>query len=284
LDEKKKKSFMNTLQLESFKKYLSPRPRDAHKGDFGHVLIMGGAPGYSGAVLLAAQAALRVGAGLVSIATHPDHAKMLTVFRPEIMCHGVDSSEQLTALIMKATVLVVGPGLGQSAWSQMIVNQAFLSEKNMILDADGLNLLANKPFKKANWILTPHPGEASRLLKISRQEIQQDRELAVNLLQKKYDGWIVLKGAGTLVAGPDELPEICTAGNPGMASGGMGDVLSGVLGGLVAQQIPLESAAKLGVLLHAIAGDLAAKTGERGMIASDLMPYLRDLVNLNKWS
>jgi NAD(P)H-hydrate epimerase len=275
---------MQKLKLEAFTDYLQPRARDSQKGDFGHVLIMGGAPGYSGAVLLAAEAALRVGAGLVSIATHPDHAGMLTVFRPEIMCHGIDSGESLAALIAKATVLVLGPGLGQSAWSQMIFNQVFLSEKNMIVDADGLNLLANQSIKKANWILTPHPGEAGRLLKKSTQEIQQDRVSAVSLLQKKYDGWIVLKGAGTLVAGPDGQPDICMAGNPGMATGGMGDVLSGVLGGLVAQHVPLNIAAKLGVMVHATAGDLAAKTGERGMIASDLMCYLRDIVNLNKRS
>jgi len=275
---------MQKLKLEAFTDYLQPRARDSQKGDFGHVLIMGGAPGYSGAVLLAAEAALRVGAGLVSIATHPDHAGMLTVFRPEIMCHGIDSGESLAALIAKATVLVLGPGLGQSAWSQMIFNQVFLSEKNMIVDADGLNLLANQSIKKANWILTPHPGEAGRLLKKSTQEIQQDRVSAVSLLQKKYDGWIVLKGAGTLVAGPDGQPDICMAGNPGMATGGMGDVLSGVLGGLVAQHVPLNIAAKLGVIVHATAGDLAAKTGERGMIASDLMCYLRDIVNLNKRS
>lgn len=271
---------METLKLESFTDYLKPRARDSFKGDFGQVLIVGGAPGYSGAVLLAAEAALRVGAGLVSIATHPDHASVLNLSRPEIMCHGIDSKEQLDPLIEKATVLVIGPGLGQSAWSQMIFHQASLSEKNSIVDADGLNLLANKPFKKRNWIMTPHPGEAARLLKKSTQAIQQDRVSAAHLLQKQYDGWIVLKGAGTLITGPDGSIAICTAGNPGMATGGMGDVLSGVLGGLVAQSIPLEVTARLGVILHAAAGDLAAKKGERGMIASDLMLYLRDLVNL----
>lgn len=270
---------MMTLQLKQFIEYLKPRTRDANKGDFGHVLIIGGAPGYSGAVILAAEAALRVGAGLVSIATHPEHANMLNVFRPEMMCHGINSEEELAALIQKATVLVLGPGLGQTPWSHKVFNQACMSEKEMIVDADGLNLLANTPFKKSNWILTPHPGEASRLLKKSTSEIQEGRESAINLLQQKYDGWIVLKGAGTLVQGPNKIPEICTAGNPGMATGGMGDVLSGVLGGLAAQKIPLDIVAKLGVLVHATAGDLAAKMGERGMIASDLMLYMRDIVN-----
>jgi len=268
------------MKLKQFANYLQPRARDAHKGDFGHALIIGGAPGYLGAILLAAEAALRVGAGLVSVATHPDHAKMLSLFRPEIMCHGIESNDQLAELIAKATVLVIGPGLGQSEWSNKLFEQASLSEKNSIVDADGLNLLAKKPFKKASWILTPHPGEAGRLLKKSSQEIQQERSSAVHLLQQKYDGWIVLKGAGTLVMGPEGSSEICTAGNPGMATGGMGDVLSGVLGGLAAQHIPLDIVAKLGVIMHATAGDLAAKKGERGMIASDLMPYLRDLANL----
>ncbi len=270
---------MQTLKLESFINYLRPRVRDTHKGNFGHVLIIGGAPGYSGAAMLAAEAALRVGAGLVSVATHPDHAKTLNTCCPEIMCHGIQSEEALVPLLEKASVLVLGPGLGQSPWSQMLFNASCHSEKNTILDADGLNLLANNPFKKANWILTPHPGEAARLLQQTTEVIQQERAHAARLLQEKYHGWIVLKGAGTLVMGPELTPDLCAAGNPGMASGGMGDVLSGVLGGLAAQMIPLAIVARLGVIVHATAGDLAAKTGERGMMASDLMPYLHQLVN-----
>jgi len=270
---------MQKLNLEDFADYLQPRAREAHKGNFGHLLIIGGAPGYSGAVMLAAEAALRVGSGLVSVATHPDHAGTLNLLRPEVMCHGVDSGEALAALIAKATVLVLGPGLGRSAWSQRVFDQSCLSAKNTLVDADGLNWLSDKPLQKPNWILTPHPGEAGQLLKKSTEEIQQDRVSAVTLLQKKYHGWIVLKGAGTLVAGPDGSLAICTEGNPGMATGGMGDVLSGVLGGLMAQGLPPGIAARLGVVVHAMAGDLAAKTGERGMIASDLMFYLRDIVN-----
>jgi len=275
----KKVQIMQKLQLDAFAEYLLPRARDSHKGDFGHVLIIGGNAGYSGAVMLAAEAALRVGAGLVSVATRSDYAKMLNLARPEVMCHGVESAEQLEPLLAKATVLVLGPGLGQTNWSRMMFNRACLCEKTMIVDADGLNLLAEQPAKKSHWILTPHPGEAGRLLKKSTAEIQQDRESAIKMLQQKYDGWIVLKGAGTLVMGPAQWPAICTAGNPGMATGGMGDVLSGVLGGLAAQGIPLDKAAKLGIIIHAAAGDLAAKAGERGMIASDLMPYLRSRVH-----
>jgi len=270
---------MEEIQLKTFLDYLKPRNRESNKGDFGHVLIIGGCPGYAGATLLAAEAALRVGAGLVSIATHKEHARILTTYRPEIMSHAIRTKKDLNKLIEKATLLVLGPGLGLSRWSKKIYDQSMQSEKNMIVDADALNLLAQEPIQKPNWILTPHPGEAGRLLNQPVDKIQENRFIAVNSLQKKYDGYIVLKGAHTLVAGPESSPAVCHEGNPGMATGGMGDVLSGVLGGLAAQHIPLNIVAQMGVLLHAMAGDLAAKAGERGMIASDLMPALRKLVN-----
>ena len=269
---------METLHLEQFQNYLKPRARDSHKGDFGHVLIIGGDVGFSGAVRMAAEAALRVGAGLVSVATRPEHAFMINAERPEIMSHAVSSVVSLNVLLEKATTIVLGPGLGRSKWSQTLFNAVIKCEQPMVVDADGLNLLAEKPFKKSNWILTPHAGEAGRLLKKTPAEIQSDRESQVKLLQKEYDGFVVLKGAGSLIAGPSLLA-MCEAGNPGMATGGMGDVLSGVLGGLIAQKIPLNIASKLGVLIHAMAGDMAAKMGERGMIASDLMPFLRKIVN-----
>ncbi len=271
---------MEELQIKQFTTYLQPRPREAHKGNFGHVLIIGGNDGFSGAVHLAAIAALRVGAGLVSVATQPEHASMLNLTHPEIMCHGINSAAELNALFAKASILVVGPGLGNTPWSSALFAAALKEEKPLILDADGLNLLAEEPCKKSNWILTPHPGEAGRLLKKTTQDIQQDRLAAIKLLQHHFGGHIVLKGSGSLIMGPeDTTPFICHAGNPGMATAGMGDVLSGVLGGLAAQGIPLKIVSRLGVLIHAMAGDLAAKEGERGMIASDLLPYLRKMVN-----
>jgi hydroxyethylthiazole kinase-like uncharacterized protein yjeF len=277
---------MDVLRLEQFAEYLKPRDRDSHKGHFGHVLVIGGDAGFSGAAFLAAVGALRVGAGLVSVATRPEHAKVLNLARPELMCHAVATWEDLKPCLTRATVLVVGPGFGRSAWSRELLGGVLRAELPLILDADGLNLLAENllaegPIKKSNWILTPHPGEAARLLKTSSEEIQQDRLSAVKKLQQTFGGWVVLKGAGSFIAGPNEVT-ICKAGNPGMASGGMGDVLSGVLGGLLGQGIPMEMTAKLGVLIHALAGDMAAKEGERGMIASDLLPYLRKIVN--KWS
>lgn len=267
------------LKLSQFSGYLKARPRDAQKGQFGHVLIIGGDEGFSGAVRLAAEAALRVGAGLVSVATRPENALILNTTRPEVMGHGVSSTKQLTPLLAKATVIVIGPGLGQSEWAKKLLNTVLKTQKPLIVDADALNLVAKKPIKNSNWILTPHPGEAARLLKTSVDDIQRDRVSAVTKLQKKYGGVCVLKGAGTLVISTDGNPALCAAGNPGLASGGTGDVLAGVIGAWAGQGVPLFDAAKLGVLVHALAGDLAAKEGERGMIASDLMPYLRRVVN-----
>lgn len=270
---------MEVLKLSPFKKYLKPRPRQFHKGDAGHVLIVGGDYGFSGAPRLAAEAALRVGAGLVSVATRPEHAFTLNLTRPEIMCHAAHSAENLEAFLPKINVIIVGPGLGVSEWARELVDFIFETKKPLVVDADALNLLAETPQKKSNWILTPHPGEAARLLKKTSNEIQKNRLSALKAIQKNYGGACVLKGAGSLILSNGK-PSLCEAGNPGMATAGMGDVLSGVIGGLIAQGVSLSDAAKLGVLLHAMAGDLAAKdNGERGMLALDLMKYLRQLVN-----
>jgi hydroxyethylthiazole kinase-like uncharacterized protein yjeF len=268
------------MQISQFAKYLEPRPRAMNKGLAGHVLIVGGDAGHSGAPLMAAMAALRVGAGLVTIATHPSHAAVLNLTCPEIMCQGVRAVSSLRKLLSKATVVIVGPGLGQSPWAKRLLAAVFASKHPLVVDADGLNLLAKHPVMRRDWILTPHPGEAARLLDVKTPEIQADRLLALHKLQQRYDGVVVLKGAGTLVLGSHCLPALCDAGNPGMASGGMGDVLSGVIGGLVAQGVPLVDAAKLGVWLHAEAGDcVAAENGERGLMATDLLLYLQLLVN-----
>lgn len=261
------------------KSTLPHRDRCSHKGDYGHVLIVGGDKGFSGAALLAGEAALRVGAGLVSIATRLEHAGLMNLNRPELMCHGVENSDQLAALLVKSTVVVLGPGLGQSDWARELFMTTIKAQKPLIIDADGLNLLARSPVKNPGWILTPHPGEASRLLNCSTVEIQQDRFASVSAIQSKYDGIAVLKGAGTLIASPDEIA-VSTTGNPGMSSGGMGDVLSGVIAGLLAQKFSLNYAAQQGVYSHGKAAELATeKDGERGLLASDLLPYLRLLVN-----
>ena len=261
---------------------LPKRSRCAHKGSHGHVLIIGGACGYSGAAVLAATAALRVGSGLVSIATRPEHAALLNLQRPELMCHAIADTEQLLPLLARASVVVIGPGLGQSVWAQALLTMVLDIDKPVILDADALNLIAQAPSLptvNATRVFTPHPGEAARLLNVTTADIEQDRFAAVQALQQKYAGSIVLKGAGTVIR-DNEGSHVVTAGNPGMASGGMGDVLSGVIAGLIAQGIYGGAAVRQGVLLHALAGDLAAEqNGERGLLAHDLMPYLRKLVN-----
>ena len=254
---------------------LPRRNRCTHKGDYGHVLIVGGDSGYSGAARLAGEAALRVGAGLVSVATRPEHAAVMNLGRPELMCHGVETAGQLAGLLKKADVVVIGPGLGQSDWAKALFLATIKAQKPLLIDADGLNLLALSPATNPNWILTPHPGEAARLLQCSNAKIQQDRFAAVAAIQASYGGITVLKGAGSLIASSDTMA-VSTTGNPGMASGGMGDVLAGVIAGLLAQGFPLKNAAQQGVYHHGRAADLAAeKDGENGLLASDLMPYLR---------
>ncbi|MDD1612560.1 MAG: NAD(P)H-hydrate dehydratase, partial [Methylococcaceae bacterium] len=260
-------------------KPLAPRQRCAHKGNMGHVLVVGGELGYSGAARMAGEAALRVGAGLVSIATRKEHAGLMNLNRPELMCCGVERGSGLIPLLDRADVVVLGPGLGQGAWGKEMFDAVLKSDKPIVLDADGLNLLAASAIYKPNWILTPHPGEAGRLLRCSTQSVQQDRFAAVAAMRATYDGVVVLKGAGSLIASDSGIA-VSTTGNPGMASGGMGDVLSGVIAGLIAQGLDSRDAAEQGVYLHGRAADLAAaKDGERGLLATDLLPFLRQLVN-----
>ncbi len=267
----------NSVRVD--KKIIPPRARCAHKGDCGRVLVVGGDQGMSGAVKLAGEAALRVGSGLVSIATHPAHAAFLNLNRPELMCHGVENAAQLQQLLDKTNVILIGPGLGQSKWAVELFIAAIKSSKFIVIDADALNLLSHVPAKQAHWILTPHPGEAARLLGVTSAIIQQDRFDAAARIQAKYDGIVVLKGPGTIISDKSDIA-VSTTGNPGMASGGMGDVLAGVITGLIAQGYSLKDAAQQGVYVHGMAADLAAaQHGERGLLASDLMPFLRQLVN-----
>ena len=258
---------------------LPRRARCAHKGHFGHVLIVGGDHGYSGAARLAAEAAARSGAGLASVATRCSHAALLSLARPELMCHGVERPEELAPLREKAHVLAIGPGLGQSEWARMLLAAALDSGKPLVLDADALNLLAQAPQHREDWVLTPHPGEAARLLGTTSAAVQSDRLAAAAKLQGRYGGVIVLKGTGTLILGADGIPRLCAAGNPGMASGGMGDVLTGVIAALLAQGWSGSDAATLGVRLHAAAADRAAAEGERGLLAGDVVEHLRQTVN-----
>jgi NAD(P)H-hydrate epimerase len=265
---------------------LMPRARSAHKGNFGHVLVIGGDHGYAGAARLAAEAAARVGAGLVTLATRSSHAAAIIATRPELMCHAVDAPEQLLPLLDRATVLAVGPGLGQSAWAESLLSTALAARQPLVIDADALNLMARAATPwggdagaSQRWVLTPHPGEAARLLGCSPRAVQVNRFAAVQALVERFGGICVLKGSGTLVLEAGGEMAVADGGNPGMAVGGMGDVLTGIIAGLAAQGLPLAEAARLGVCLHAQAGDEAAAAGERGLLASDLLATLRTLVN-----
>ena len=256
------------------------RAKESHKGLFGHVLVIGGDIGMSGAARLACEAALRTGTGLVSLATRFAHASVMNSTRPEIMSHPVEREEDVFPLIDKCSVIAIGPGIGQSEWAATLFASCMNSNKTLVVDADALNLLAAEPHKRDNWILTPDPGEAARLLGVSIEEVQADRFSAVKGIAEKFGGVVVLKGNGSLVYA-DGITSICDKGNPGMASGGMGDVLTGIIASLLAQGFSLVDAANVGVHLHASAGDAAAKgAGERGLLASDLMPAIRRLINL----
>lgn len=259
---------------------LPPRARSSHKGNNGHLLVIGGDYGMAGAGLMASQAALRAGAGLVTLATREEHRLAALTRVPELMCHGVAGAADLEPLLARADALVVGPGLGQESWGLDLLGAALESEKPVVLDADALNLLAQSDTLAPNprWILTPHPGEAARLLETDTREIQRNRFAQVQALQQRYGGTVVLKGAGSLSCDGDAI-HLCSAGNPGMATAGMGDILSGVIGALLAQGLSAIDAARAGVLAHAAAGDLAAEQGERGLMATDLLPGIRACVN-----
>ncbi len=260
--------------------WLPPRLRDAHKGIFGHVLAVGGDYGMGGAIRLAGEAALRVGAGLVSVATRAEHGVALNASRPELMAHAVADADGIESLLQRASVLALGPGLGQGSWSHTLWHAALAAGKPTVLDADGLNLLAREPRAlPVQIVLTPHPGEAARLLGCDTSEIARDRFAAVRAIAKRYIAVVVLKGAGSLIASPGGEVAVSPWGNPGMASGGMGDVLTGVIAGLLAQGLDSWRAACLGVALHAQAGDVAAQSGEAGVLASDLFNPLRKLRN-----
>lgn len=259
---------------------LPRRRRDMHKGDAGHVLVVGGDRGMPGAVRLAGEAAYRAGAGLVLVATHPEHAAQISAACPELIVHGVAAPEALRPLLARADVIAMGPGLGQGEWGNALFGAALDTKLPMVVDADALNALAADPLMHADWILTPHPGEAARLLGMSIDEIQADRFAAVRELVASFGGVCVLKGAGTLIGSLyDGAVSVCDRGNPGMASGGMGDVLTGVIAGLRAQGLISPEAARLGVWVHAAAGDDAAASGETGVMASDLFPHLRRRLN-----
>ncbi|MDO9319277.1 MAG: NAD(P)H-hydrate dehydratase [Gammaproteobacteria bacterium] len=304
------------IDVHSVAKLLPLRRPSTHKGDCGHVLVVGGDVGYGGAALMAAEAAARSGAGTVSLLTRAAHVTAMLSRRPEIMVRAIeapdgDDAEVVVRMIARASVVVIGPGLGRSAWSAAML-RLVLQEAGqripLVVDADALNLLAEKRaqlnelasgsgrsnapasasgLRHQNWVLTPHPGEAARLLGWSNEQVKADRFAAVRRLQELWGGACLLKGAGSLlcfeapgVEGAAPHIELCTEGNPGMATGGMGDVLSGMIGAFIAQGLSLADSLRCAVCVHGESADLAAAAaGERGMLATDLLQYIRQLVN-----
>lgn len=286
-----------TTRIIDFEKaivLLPMRGLAAHKGDCGHVLVVGGdvgvSYGYGGAPIMAAQMALRCGAGLVSVATQPAFVSAALARQPELMVAGIENGQALLPLLEKVSGIVIGTGLGQSAWSEQLFYQAVqMNDKPMVIDADALHLLAqtrfsslvSTPVKERQWILTPHPGEAAALLGVTIADIQIDRLAAAQRIQQQYGGAVILKGAGTVVVTSAGAQWICNAGSPAMASGGMGDVLSGLLGSLLVQGMAIDQAALLGTVAHSIAADLAViEVGQRGLLATDIIPYVQDLFDV----
>jgi NAD(P)H-hydrate epimerase len=257
---------------------FEPRPLNSHKGMFGHVVIVGGGQGMPGAAIMAGKAALRAGAGCVSILTTPEHAALIPIHCPELMAHGVEQATDARPILEQASCLVIGPGLGLGDWARRLFDVALEYPVPTVLDADALTLLAASSRKGGQWIITPHPGEAGRLLNKDSRAIQADRFAAAARLHERFNATVVLKGAGTLVVSAEGV-EVCPAGNPGMATAGMGDILSGVIAALIGQGMGLAEAASHGVCIHASAGDRAASRGKRGLMATDLLEYIRNAVN-----
>lgn len=273
---------------------LPRREASSHKGSHGHVVVLGGDYGFGGAALLAAEAALHCGAGLVSVITRSANRGGMLARCPELMVLGTEDDESATAridaLFARATAFVAGPGLGRGQWGRALwrrLRASLNADSKVLVDADALFFLAdetqiNKPSRR-QWVLTPHPGEAATLLGESVASIQADRFASVHSLQERYGGSVLLKGAGSLLCVEREQrlrTLLCTEGNPGMATGGMGDVLAGATGALLARGLAGPDSLEFGVALHGEAGDLAAqRCGEIGLRASDLMPELRRLLN-----
>jgi hydroxyethylthiazole kinase-like uncharacterized protein yjeF len=272
-----------TITQKQVAAFLKPRPKDSHKGLFGTVTVIGGASGMVGAALLAGRAALKMGAGCVHVGMLADNAPVVDVMQPELMLHGAGAALRET----KPNVVVVGCGLGKSPAAQKVLYDALLLDVPLVLDADALNLIAQRPDlrgmlhgRKAPAVFTPHPGEAAHLLDCSTADIQKDRIAAASALAKRLGGPVVLKGAGSLCVTSDGKLHLNQTGNPGMSTAGMGDVLSGMIAAFIAQGLSPDEALLLGVYLHGAAGDeLAHQQATLGMNATEVTEWARWLLN-----
>lgn len=269
------------IQAEDEARRVPVRRAHAHKGQGGRALVVGGNTGYGGAARLAGEAAARIGAGLVSVVVRTGNLPMVAAC-PVLMAREINDATELNDLLPQCDIVALGPGLGRNAWGRAVFDATLASDKPMVVDADALYWLAESPVRRERWVLTPHAGEAATLLSATAAQIEADRFGAAARIVERYGGVCVLKGAGTLI-GDAAGCGVCDDGGPAMASGGMGDVLTGVIAGLWAQKIKCErdedawramtlrDIARLGVCLHSRAADRAAAGRSRGVIASDLM-------------
>lgn len=262
-----------------FGERLPKRKINAYKSVVGQVLIIGGSESMEGAALMAAQAAYRAGAGLVSIAMISENSSYHSLHTPEIRVHKVMQDHQLVKLIGDHDVIGIGPGLGQSDYARSVFDIVFRSGKRLVVDADGLNILATTDLHSDQWILTPHLGEAARLLQTRTSQIKNDRLETASKIVERYGGVCVLKGHNTVIASKEGC-WICNRGNSGMATAGMGDILTGVISAIWAPDMHMESAACAGVWVHAAAGDDSAEEyGKVGLMATDLLTGIRRNLN-----
>ena len=278
---------MNPITIET-KKLLRKllRKSESHKGDFGHVLVVAGNIGFGGAALLSSKAAIKIGAGLVSLATRSEHLQAALSFAPEVMTKPVDSGQSLENYLDFPTVVCLGPGLGKDYWSEQMIYKSlentYKNKTPILIDADGLNLLPEfskkLPLPK-KIVLTPHLGEAARLLNTSVEKVKKNKVSAAKRISNKYNSVVVLKSHETLICKEDKI-YICDKGNPGMATAGMGDVLSGMISGLIAQKLSLFEAACLGVDLHARAGDIySEKNNQQSLLPTDIIDLFARVIN-----
>lgn len=257
---------------------LPPRAPGAHKGDAGHVLVVGGGPGFAGAARMTGEAALRAGAGLVSVVTRPEHVGALVAGCPSLMVHGIEDADSLAPLLERADVVALGPGLGRTPWSHALLRAVLAATPGrMVIDADGLNLLAEeaRPLGRGT-LLTPHPGEAARLLGRTVDAVQQDRFAACRELADRFDATVLLKGPGTIVASNDGgAVTLLPGAQPALAVGGSGDVLTGIAAGLRGQGCAVaEAACCAGVLLTEAARQAERTMGTRSIVPTDLLALL----------
>ncbi len=273
--------YCQEITADMFRSHLPVRPKTAHKKDFGHVVVIGGGElQFAGAAVLSATAALKAGAGLVSVIVPSKSYVRISHAPLELMCYAIDNFNLDTAgFLAQADVIVIGPGLAQNGWSKQALTYVLTLNKKVIYDADALNLIAKDDLGASMFltdpnksIFTPHPGEASRLLNLDTAAVQLDRFAACKKMATQYHATVVLKGAGSLIYHPDTQFTLCTTANPALATAGTGDVLTGIMASLWAQGLSIHDAASGAVWLHAfLAEEQSKKMGPRGLVASDIV-------------